>query len=156
MPENKENKQEQAFITWNEQYDGGLAIMDEQHRKIVDVINELYRAVFALKVDGTAEEKEKEKAEGIKKSIRAAVEYVKVHFSTEETIMRKLDYPRYPEHKTRHEDFARRVLQDVMRFESGDRRVGMQLVAFLRDWLLEHIAVADKDLALYAKNKGLK
>ncbi|MDR2735048.1 MAG: bacteriohemerythrin [Spirochaetota bacterium] len=148
--------QGQDYVTWSERYDVGISFMDEQHRKIVDIINELHRSLFALKLDETEEEKEKEKAEGIKKSIHAAVEYVKVHFSAEEEVMRKIEYPKFPAHKARHEDFARRMLQDVMRFSSGDKRVGMQLVTFLRDWLLEHIAVADKDLALYAKSKGMK
>jgi len=146
----------QDYVSWNERYDVGLAVMDEQHHKIVDVINELHEAVFALKDGASAEEQEKIKAEGIRKSIRGAAEYIKVHFSTEEAIMKKIEYPKYHEHKARHDDFTRRVIQDVARFESGDRRVGMQLVAFLRDWLLEHIAVADKDLALAAKGKGMR
>jgi hemerythrin len=150
------SESERELISWNDHFDVGIAIMDEQHHKIVEVINELYNSIFSLNMDASEEEKEKEKAEGIKKSLHAAVEYVKVHFSTEEAIMRKIDFPRYPEHKARHEDFARRVLLDVVRFESGDKRVGMQLIAFLRDWLLEHIAVADKDLALFARNRGMR
>jgi len=146
----------QDYVSWNVRYEVGIGFMDEQHRKIIDIINELYQSLFVADMGGTEQEKEKEASAAIKKSIRAAVEYVKVHFSTEEAIMNKISFPRYAEHKARHEDFARRVLQDVVRFESGDKRVGMQLVTFLRDWLLEHVAVSDKDLAVYAKSKGIR
>jgi hemerythrin len=87
------------------------------------------------------------------KSVRAAVEYTKVHFSTEEELMRKINYPDFQTHKLQHEDFARRILEDVKSFESGDRKIGMKFVQFLRDWLLEHIAVVDKAFALYAKKQ---
>lgn len=148
--------EKEEYVTWSERYEVGLSFIDEQHHKIIDIINELHSAVYVLGVDGTEEEKERERSEGIKKSMRAAVEYVKVHFSNEENIMRKLEYPQFHEHKARHDDFTRRIIQDVMRFEAGDKRVGMQLVGFLRDWLLEHIAVVDKYLAMFARSKGMK
>jgi hemerythrin len=129
--------------------------MDEQHHKIIDIANELYRAVFAIK-GGPGEDQQAEIDEGIKKSMRGAVDYVKTHFSTEEEMQRKIEYPTYHEHKARHDEFTRRIIQDVVRFEAGDKRVGLQLVAFLRDWLLEHIAVVDKELARYARTKGIK
>jgi len=144
------------YVTWSERYEVGLGFIDEQHRKIIDIINDLYRSLYDFDTGASEAEKEKEKAEGIKKSLREGVEYVKVHFSNEENVMRKLEYPQYAEHKARHEEFARRLLQDVMRFEAGDKRVGMQLVVYLRDWLLEHIAVVDKYLAMYARSKGMQ
>ena len=138
------------FVTWSDRYNVGISFMDEQHRKIIDIANDLHKGIFALENESA----EKSKGESFKAGIRAAVDYVKEHLSIEEEMMRSIDYPQYTEHKKAHEEFIRRVLQDAARFEAGDRRVGMQFVYFLRDWLLEHIAVVDKGLALYARSKG--
>jgi len=145
----------QGFVSWADQYSVGIEIMDEQHRKLVEITNDLHKSQFVSHFE-KSENTTKDELEGFINSLKAAVEYVKVHFSTEENLMRATNFPGYAAHKARHEEFARRVLQDLGRFNAGEKRVGMQFVYFLRDWLLEHIAVVDKDFALYAKSKGAK
>ena len=140
------------FVIWDDKYNVGIGFMDDQHQKLVGFTNELHKGVFALEHDGYSKSRE----ESFKEGVRAAVDYVKVHFAAEEELMRSMNYPKYAEHKGHHEEFVRRVLQDVARFGTGDKRVGMQFVYFLRDWLLEHIAIVDKEMSAYAKSKGIK
>jgi hemerythrin-like metal-binding protein len=135
----------EGFIAWSDRYSVGISFMDEQHYRLVELANELYESLFA---DAD------EKLETFKECMSAAVSYVKVHFSAEEELMRAVGYPQFADHKGAHEEFVRRVLQAGLRFEKGDPQVGRQFVFFLRDWLLEHIAVVDKRLASYAKSKG--
>jgi hemerythrin len=141
----------EGFLSWSDRYNVGLDFVDEQHRKIIDIANDLHKGTFALEHEGV----EKSRSEAFRDGMSAAVEYVKTHFSAEEEFMRSLNYPQYAEHKGLHEEFIRRLLQDAARFEAGDQRVGLQFVYFLRDWLLEHIAIVDKVLAAYARSKGI-
>jgi hemerythrin len=138
------------FLSWDDRYNVGLGFMDEQHIRLVEIANDLHKGIFALEHEGF----EKSRSESFSEGMSAAVEYVKTHFSAEEELMRAIDYPQYAEHKGAHEEFVRRVLQAGMRFQRGDSQVGRQFVYFLRDWLLEHIAIVDKALAVYARSKG--
>jgi len=51
--------------------------------------------------------------------VKEAVDYVKTHFTYEEEIMRKTQFPEYTKHKTEHEEFVKTVLQEVRNFEEG-------------------------------------
>ena len=141
--------EKEQFLVWNDRYSVGIDFMDEQHRRLVEFANELYDGVFAAL---EASEFKKKREESFKACMSASVDYVKTHFSAEEDLMRSLGYPKFPEHKTAHEEFVRQVLEVSQRFEKGDQQMGKHFVYFLRDWLLEHIGVVDKELGMYAKN----
>jgi hemerythrin len=138
------------FVIWGDQYSVGIGAIDEQHRKLVTITNELYNGLFSGRFN------QAEMEESFRKSVHATVEYAKVHFATEEELMRKLAYPDYVPHKTQHEEFATRILKDVGAYESGNTKIGTKFVYFLRDWFMQHIAVTDKAFALYAKSKSTR
>jgi len=142
----------QTLITWETRFAVGVKIIDEQHKKLIDIINDLYiGSCNALEIQ-SPEENEK----AFKTAISAAVEYIQVHFTTEEKLMAEYNYPEYSAHKSKHEDFVQQVRQTVNRFETGYPQVTMAFVSFLRDWLLEHIVITDKVLATYLRNKGVQ
>ena len=144
--------EKQVYITWADSFNVGIGIIDSQHQKLVAVVNELHQGVNATH----GEQIEEKRAESFRKAMRGAVEYVRVHFSTEETLMKKFNYPDSVVHKAQHAEFVRRVLQGASRFESGHTNEGLHLVIFLRNWLLEHIAISDKNLALFIKKQGMQ
>jgi hemerythrin len=81
-------------------------------------------------------------------TIHEAVDYVRYHFTTEERLLRRIGYPDFAAHKKQHEDFVKKIIEEVRLFNDGKRFVPNNFVRFLRDWVLAHIAVSDK---LYAK-----
>ena len=135
------------LVSWDKRYAVGITIVDKQHRKLFGITNELYRAIHS-----STDQKGMEAS--FIKSVHETVEYVKEHFATEEELMRATAYPGYATHKAEHEDFARRILNDVATYEGGDTKVIIKFVHFLQSWLVEHIAVTDKALGSHAKNKG--
>jgi hemerythrin len=131
---------EEAFIVWDERYIIGIPVVDEQHKALLDLTNELYEA--CRKGDEAAREQ-------FKDTIRRTVDYVKFHFSNEEKILERVKYPKASEQKQQHECFVRKILEEVHNFQTGKTFVPNQFVRFLRDWILEHIAVSDREYADY-------
>ncbi|MDL2229163.1 bacteriohemerythrin [Treponema sp. OttesenSCG-928-L16] len=131
---------EKAIVEWDSRYSVGIKLIDEQHKGLVDMTNDLFKA--CLLGDDTARLY-------FLKTIHKAVEYVRIHFATEEQLMRKIQFPGYAIHRKEHEDFIREVLAEVKNFEEGKHFVPNTFVRYLRDWVLTHIAVSDKEYAKY-------
>ena len=94
-----------------------------------------------------------------KKKIFALVEelekYTIAHFSAEEAFMRVTDYPDFVRHRWEHQRFIERVAEEKKRaVEAGT--LSLDLMYFLRDWLIEHILVSDKVYAEHAKRAKAK
>jgi len=147
MSENKTD-----FVQWSDALNVGIPFVDAQHRKLIDILNELHSGIH-----GAHGPQSPEGGASFRKAMHGAVEYVRVHFSAEEELLRKINYPDFAAHKAQHEEFVRHILDSVSRFESGNRYEGLELVkllSFFRNWLLEHIGVLDKNYATYAKKNG--
>jgi hemerythrin len=143
------NMKDANLVEWDDQYLIGIPRIDEQHKKLIDMTNELY--LGCLKGDDAAKVY-------FLKTIHEAVDYVRFHFSTEEKILGRINYPDFTAHKKEHEDFAREIIQQVQAFQQGKKFVPNVFVRFLRDWVLAHIAVSDKRYAKYLadmKKQGL-
>ena len=131
---------EELFIVWEERYAIGIPKVDEQHKKLLGLTNELYEA--CRKGDEAARAR-------FKDAIHSTVDYVKFHFSDEEKILEGVKYPKIAEHKKEHESFVRQVFEEVRAFEAGKTFVPNAFVRYLRDWILTHIAMTDKQYADY-------
>ena len=131
-----------AQIVWDDAYSVGFELVDEQHRGLVRMTNELLRGF--KDESGVPEEK------ALKKVIRDAIEYAQVHFYTEEKYMRLLNYPDLDVHKKEHESFVVEIMKTVKDYEAG-KSDPLTLAKFLKQWLLNHIAVSDKKYAPYFK-----
>jgi hemerythrin len=128
------------YVEWDGRYAIGIPLIDEQHQELIRLTNELYKA--CLKSDAAGKEL-------FKVAIKAAVDYVKFHFSAEEKLLENVDYPQIVVHKKQHEEFIMKVLAEAKNFEEGKKFVPNVFVRFLRDWILSHIAVMDKKYAAY-------
>ena len=128
------------FIVWDDRFSVGIKVIDDQHKELTRLTNELYHG--CLGGDGMAKEY-------FMNIIRATVDYTKYHFSAEEVMMAKVQYPEMGEHKKAHESFIKKILSDVQDFQEGRKFVPNNFVRYLRDWILSHIAVMDKRFGSY-------
>lgn len=123
------------LVEWDERYSVGIAIIDEQHRGLIKLANELFNGCMQGEEAANAY---------FATAVKKAVEYVKDHFATEENLLKLAGYPDFAAHKKQHEDFVRKIVEDVKSFHEGRKFVPNNFARFLRDWTLEHIAFADR------------
>jgi hemerythrin len=134
------NKEE--HVTWSPSYSMGIKLIDDQHKGLLDFVNDLFNHSTG---DEAAERFY------FTEVIHQAVQYVKEHFQTEEKIMIATKFPGYAEHKKIHDEFTLTVIKSVKDFESGKRLVLEKFARFLKDWVLTHVAVMDVQYAQYFK-----
>ncbi|GBU28721.1 hypothetical protein R84B8_02281 [Treponema sp. R8-4-B8] len=132
---------DENFVSWDDSYSVGFEHIDNQHKELVKMVNELYMAckMGALKEDIV-----------YLRTVSKALEYARVHFSDEEEYMGMVSYPELAEHKKQHEAFVVEIKKSVKLFEDGEA-APIELANFLKNWLLNHIAISDKKYAPYLK-----
>jgi len=130
------------LIEWSNTFVCGIKVIDDQHKGLVDLVNELFNHVTG--------DEEQERIY-LNKVIDEAVKYVKVHFVTEEKIMNATKFQGYIEHKEEHRKFILTVAEHMEYFNSGKRVSLMSFSKFLKEWVLSHIAVVDKQYFTYIK-----
>ena len=115
-----------AHLVWTDDLNTGIEVIDGQHKRIVEYINQLHDA--RLKHDKAA----------IGEVIEATVDYTLSHFGFEETLMEDAGYEFVRPHKKVHELFVKRVADFQLRFRAGED-ISEELHNLLARWLFSHI-----------------
>ncbi|MCJ1886095.1 bacteriohemerythrin [Pseudomonas sp. LA21] len=119
-----------AYLVWQDDLDTGIQVIDTQHKRIVEMINQLHdaQAQHDRALLGSV--------------IEELVDYTLSHFAFEETLLEDSGYLFTRAHKKVHELFIKRVSDYRMRFESGED-VADELKGLLGRWLFNHIRSDD-------------
>ena len=136
-----------SIVKWNNSYSVGIKPIDDQHKELIRLTNKL----FASCMEGNERTKSEEGSANrvFLEVIHEAVDYVGYHFGIEERIMERIDYPEYMIHKQEHVSFAQEIVKKTREFKNGRSNTPLSFVHYLKDWVLEHIAVSDKKLGNY-------
>ncbi len=131
-----------ARLTWDERFDTGVPLIDEQHRGLLDLINELDDKLVHLSrfLSGRREMLE---------IIGRLAEYADVHFEDEEGIMARCGYPKLEEHRREHDRFRDLIRRLESQYAEGDTQVPEAALDFLTAWLVDHIRTEDQQVAAY-------
>ena len=132
-------------LKWKSEYSVGIASIDIQHRKLIELINSLQTAVDY----STGEEFER-------KALDELVDYTKTHFKYEEGLMEQNDYPDFEPHRDSHAHMIAKVDQVVEAYRQDQEGAIQQALDFLKDWLINHINGTDKQYSRYLIDKGVK
>ncbi len=89
--------------------------------------------------------------EVVKTTLNFFVDYTVKHFTSEEELMKKNNYPDFVNHKTVHDKFVTGVINMKAKYLSG-KLLPMDLSSSLSDWLRNHIPGTDKKYIPYLKN----
>jgi hemerythrin len=124
------------LVTWSATYSVGIKIIDDQHKELFNLVNEMYNHV-------SNDDEEAERAY-FQSVVKQVLGYVKTHFATEETIMKRTKFQGYAVHKKVHDSFILSVVDIIKKYDEKKRAPLMVLTHFIKDWILTHIAIMDK------------
>jgi len=122
-----------SIIEWRDDYSVGIQEIDEEHKQLVKLINELNEAI----VMGSKREK-------VETVFAELTDYTRIHFAVEEALMRVVHYKGYDDHKKIHDEITRQVIVFQDKFNSGQQQSAAELMNFLVNWLFNHINQVDK------------
>lgn len=132
-------------MQWNDSLNTGVLKIDEQHRALIQAVNDL----FAACSQGLGRKK-------IGETLRFLQAYVGTHFADEEKIQLECGFPEYTAHRKLHADFVRDVNRYVKQFESEGPTIAFvaQFNHFVSDWLIYHISREDRKIGEYIRSKS--
>lgn len=133
------------LIEWNDSLSVGLDSIDEQHKKLVDILNSLHGSSASAK-----------DPEAVKKILNDLVEYTVYHFGFEEGLLREHHYPDFDNHVVAHQALVAQVGKFNEDFQAGRAKLSSELFKFLRSWLNGHIRGTDKRYSAHLKASGVK
>jgi hemerythrin-like metal-binding protein len=84
------------------------------------------------------------------------VSYTVMHFGVEEKLFQKHGYPDADQHKKVHEKLIAKVIDFKTKVDKGDGTISMELMDFLKDWLVSHIKGTDKKYVPFLKQHGVR
>lgn len=133
------------LFLWRKSYEIGVAEIDMQHRRLVGMINELSDAMM-----------ERRGQRAVKHVLDELKDFIVEHFETEESVMEKSGYPDLPQHRIKHVELTRQVLEFREKARGDQQLEASELLDFLCDWLRNHMMVFDKEVGKYLKdfNRG--
>ncbi|RCX26382.1 bacteriohemerythrin [Thioalbus denitrificans] len=136
---------EGGFLAWKEEYAVGIEVIDLEHKRLLNLINNLQAAVRFR----TGEEFERQALEEL-------VDYTRYHFQREEKLMEQHGYPDLVGHKAQHDQMINQVDTFVRRYEERGRDALAEVADYLRLWLLQHINGTDKKYVPYLQEQGVR
>lgn len=128
-----------SSFVWSEQFVTGIPMVDEQHHRLVDLINRYGKLVTENRLARVDQEE----------ALTALASYADYHFREEDALMadRGLDPRHLESHRREHGAFLRDVELIAARALAGDDAAPVDLLDFLVHWLAYHILVQDQNMA---------
>jgi hemerythrin-like metal-binding protein len=132
------------LIVWSSSYSVKVSQMDQEHQRLIDIINNLYSAMRSGR-----------SKEAIGQILDELVTYTKTHFAHEEKLMQQASYSGYPEQKRAHEALVAQLNEILDKYRDGTA-LGQEIMSFLKNWLINHIQGLDKQYAPAMHKNGIK
>jgi len=134
-----------ALITWSDELSVGVKKFDDQHKVLIDRLNELHDAMRTGKSN-----------EVIGKVLDSLVEYTIHHFKSEEEAFDAFDYPAADQHKKEHKSFTDKAATLQSDFKAGKLFLSVEVMNFLIDWVQKHIQGSDAAYESFFADKELQ
>ncbi len=130
---------------WKENYSVKIEIIDEQHKKLFSLLNNLVSSMSGG--IGSAL---------VKDILIDLKNYSEFHFKEEEEMLRKYDYENLTEHIKEHQYYINKIIELTQLSVKSSSLVSLKTADFLRDWLIQHILGTDKEYQQFLLSKGVK
>jgi len=134
-----------ALFNWDMKYSVGVKMFDDQHKKLFDIINNLFDAM-----------KEGKSKEILGSILDRLLDYTLTHFKDEENVMAKHNYPALDQQKQQHKIFTDKIASLSADHKAGKMVLSIEISNFLKDWLINHIQGIDRQYSEFFNNIGVK
>jgi hemerythrin-like metal-binding protein len=121
------------LISWHDSFSVNNVVIDNQHKKLIDIINNFYEIVRSSS--------DKNEIARIFDELKS---YTNYHFKAEESMLEKVNYVHLESHQLLHQGFIDKLLELETKYMQGKFTVNSEMMGFLRNWLIEHIMTEDK------------
>jgi len=129
-----------AYFEWDNDMVIDNGPLDQDHRRLVDLVNELHTATAAGQGKTV-----------VSRIMSELLFYTTDHLRREEQEMERVGFPNLEEHKRHHAEFMAGIQALVDKQAKGSITVASQLSTLLRDWLSVHIRRSDHELRVHMK-----
>jgi hemerythrin len=128
-----------ALVTWKDEFNVGVEIIDSDHRGLVDIVNRLHDVLLGG-------------GDGALRICDELIQHTLVHFANEEQWFEPLCYPRADLHRRMHDKLKERILAYRAELERDPA-----LAAFeqFTGWLTHHIAGEDHTYGAWLNGQGI-
>lgn len=134
-----------ALMTWTPELSVGIASIDEQHKKLIAMLNDLHEGMSSGQ--GRA---------ALGPVLEKLVSYTVEHFQYEESLFAKTGYGDTAAHKVEHEKLKAQAIDIQKRYESSTTgALSLEVLNFLRSWLTNHIKGTDKKYSQHLAANGV-
>jgi len=139
----EKRRDDMGLIQWSEKYSVGNELIDEQHKKWIEIYN-------------TAHEKMMSSDETLFRSIGvdALTEmkaYAEYHFSSEENFMESIGFDQLESHKRLHNVFRNRIEKIILDIHKGNHVLNSEIIKTVENWLVNHILTEDQKIKTLIK-----
>ncbi|UUO25127.1 bacteriohemerythrin [Colwellia sp. M166] len=132
-------------IQWKEEYSVGIESLDNDHKKLISLLNHFTTAYdYAM-----SEEFERE-------ALNDLINYTKYHFDREEKLLEQHDYPNLVAHKAQHKQMIKQVERFMDLYNEKGHEALNEISEFLANWLINHINGTDKEYSELLSQRGAK
>lgn len=124
-----------VFVQWNDAYKIGHELIDSQHKRILEKINDIHDYVYG------------QKDIKVKEHLNFLLEYTQHHLNFEDEFMDKFHYPDLERHKSIHYEFKKKTIELIYKYHQSEFTFDdvTNMLIFLKNWWINHILVVDKN-----------
>jgi hemerythrin len=133
-----------TYAVWDESLETGNALVDDQHKQLFALINELHDSI----IEGDALETQQS-------VLARLMDYSEQHFQAEEGLMGSVGYPGLIAQQEMHREFTFKTTEMVEESRGDQPVLPITLAVFLSDWLTHHIRAEDKKIGEWIRGQGL-
>lgn len=135
-------------IKWKENYSCNIEEIDNQHKKLFEIGDELYNLIN-LK-DGI------DRYDEIVTIVRKLKDYTIYHFQYEEKLLKEYEFEGLYENSKEHDEFVKKIIElEHKDIDQGQKQVSLDMVLFIADWIEKHILGIDMQYKDYLNEKGV-
>jgi hemerythrin-like metal-binding protein len=127
---------ELSRMQWEPKYGVNVEEMDDQHRKLFDILNRLVD-VFESGTDD------------LLLVINDLSKYLSYHFHQELMVMKNANYPLFRSHSQEHQKFTEQVHEFLKSYKDGNKYLASDMISFLSSWVRDHTLKVDKQYGDY-------